>query len=331
MPRYPIGKLPHDQLAGLLARLPGGRRGDVLVGPAIGEDAAAVAVEGRGLVVATDPVTFAADRPGWYAVHINANDVATMGARPRWFQACVLMPTDSPTTVQSVFDDIASACRELRVAVLGGHTEVTEGLTHPIVIGTMMGTLDRGSPLRTAGARVGDAVVMTKSAGIEATSIMAREAGDRLIGVVGRRRLNRAARYLFDPGISVVREAMLAARAGATSMHDPTEGGVMTGLWEMAHAARKRFVIDVEAIPVRAETAMLGRQLGIDPLRALASGSLLVTVAATRASDLIRRLRRAHIDAALIGDVRRGKAGLFDASGEPIAFSATDEVTKLFG
>ncbi len=331
MPRYPVGKLSHERLAALLTQLPGRRSRDLLVGPAIGEDAAAVAVGEHDLVVATDPVTFAADRAGWYAVHINANDVATMGARPKWFQACVLMPTESSVTIRAVFDDVAAACRELGVAVLGGHTEVTAGLANPVVIGTMMGVTQRGGLIRTAGARVGDAVVLTKSAGIEATAIMARECGERLGGSIGRQVLARAARFLFAPGISVVREAMAATRAGATAMHDPTEGGVLTGLWEMAQAACRRFVVDVAAVPVVAETRLLCEKLGIDPLRVIASGCLLITIRADKADGLRRRLRRMGIDAAIVGNVRRGQAGLFDTRGKAIAVSATDEIAKLFG
>jgi hydrogenase expression/formation protein HypE len=330
MPIYRLGKPSHGQLAKLLARLPGKRSPDVLIGPAIGEDAAVVAIGCHALVAATDPVTFAAERAGWYAVHVNANDVATMGAAPRWFQACVLMPPRSHVTVESVFDDMAAACREVGATVLGGHTEVTAGLVYPIVIGTMLGLVEKKSVLRTAGSKVGDAIVLTKSAAIEATSIIARHAGRRLARSIGRRLVDRAAKFLFDPGISVVREAMLAARAGATAMHDPTEGGVLTGLWEMACAGRKRFVVDTIAIPVRPETHLLCRRCDIDPLRAIASGSLLITIAAERAGALMRRLSRGGIRSAVIGQVQRGPAGLFDGSGRPIPVSATDEITKLF-
>jgi hydrogenase expression/formation protein HypE len=330
MLRYPLGKLSHEQLAGLLKRLPPGRSRDVIVGPAIGEDAAAIAVGRQALVVATDPVTFAADRAGWYAVHVNANDVATMGAAPRWFQACVLMPPTSRVGVESIFDDIAAGCREVGAVVLGGHTEVTAGLPHPIVIGTMMGLVDRKAMVRTAGAAVGDAIVLTGSAAIEATSIIARHRQAALARTLGRRLVERAARFLFDPGISIVREALIAGRSGATAMHDPTEGGILTGLWEMAQAGRRRFVVDADAIPVRSETRRVCDAYGIDPLRAIASGSLLMTTPARRATNLLARLRRAGIAGTIIGRVCRGRAGLFDRDGVAIPISAKDEITRLF-
>lgn len=331
MPRYPTGKLSHEELAKLMARLPGARSRDVVVGPRIGEDAAALAVGDRRLVVATDPVTFATDSVGWYAVHVNANDVATMGARPRWFQACVLTPPDSPVTVEAIFDDIASACDGLDIAVVGGHTEVTPGVAYPIVVGTMMGVTDRGSLLRTAGARMGDAIVLTKTAALEATAIIARQYADRLAGRVSQKTIKRAARFLDDPGISVVREAMIAARAGASAMHDPTEGGVMAGLWEMAQASGRRFVVDAEAIAIAPETRAVCEAVEVDPLRAIASGSLVVTIKADRVKDLIARLKRAGVTAVEIGKVARGAVGLVDVEGNTLDVSATDAIAKLFG
>jgi len=330
MPRYPIGKLPHDRLADLLTRLPPWRSRDVLVGPAVGEDAAALRVGRHALVMATDPVTFATERAGWYAVHVNANDVATMGACPRWFQACVLMPSRSRVPVESVFDDIASACRDLGVTVLGGHTEVTAGLEYPVVIGTMLGLTERRRLIRSAGATVGDVIVLTKWAAIEATAVIARHRGRRIARSLGRRLVARASRFLFDPGISVVRESLIATCAGATALHDPTEGGVLTGLWEMAQAARKHFVVDVEAIPVRRETEAICRHVGIDPLRAIASGSLLITLPKERVDGLRRRLRRAGIPATIIGRVDQGAPGLFGPAGQAIPVRARDEIARLF-
>ena len=330
MPRYKLGKLPHTKLDRLLSRLGSSQRDDVVLGPRIGEDAAAFDPGGRQVVVATDPVTFAADRIGWYAVHVNANDVATMGARPRWFQACVLLPTQSPVSVERIFDDMAEACESLDAAVIGGHTEVTAGLPNPIVIGTMLGTAD-GELIATGGAKPGDRLVMTKTAAVEATAIIAREKSDSLIGRCPRRTLAEAARFLFDPGISVVREGLIAADAGASAMHDPTEGGIITGLWEMAQAAGTRFVIDPGAVPVHPHTAALCRLTGLDPLRSIASGSLLIAIDGDRADGLIWRLDRAGIAATAIGRVESGSAELRSMAGKRIRHSATDEITKLYG
>ena len=329
MPHYPVGKLPHSRLDKLLRSLPVACRAGVVLGPGIGEDAAAVRIGSKTLVVTTDPVTFAAERVGWYAVHVNANDVAACGAQPRWFSACVLLPERGPQPVGDIFGDITRACRELKVAVIGGHTEVTVGLDRPVVVGQMMGLAHADRVVRSGGARVGHVIVLTKAAAIEATAIIARERGRQLRRRCPAGLLARAARFLFDPGISVVREAMIATRAGASAMHDPTEGGVLTGLWEMAVASGKQFVVDTQAVPVLPETRRLCELTGLDPLRSIGSGSLLVTVGPSKVDDLLRRLQRAGVAAARIGVVAAGKPGLFDPGGRRITVSATDEIARL--
>ncbi|MFQ6048563.1 MAG: AIR synthase related protein, partial [Phycisphaerae bacterium] len=188
MPRYPVGKLPHRQLERLLQRFAPTDRPDVLIGPRVGQDAAVLRLPPRRrsspgqwtLVAATDPVTFTAERIGWYAVQINANDVAVMGATPRWFLACLLLPQRWPHRPARIFDDIATACRELHVAAVGGHTEVTAGLDRPIVIGQMLGLARTDCIVHADRARPGQAIIMTKSAAIEATAIIARQHARRL-------------------------------------------------------------------------------------------------------------------------------------------------------
>jgi len=330
MARYAIGKFSHAALARLLARFEYGPRRDVLVGPRIGEDAAVVRLGRECLVVATDPVTFAAERIGWYAVQINANDVATMGARPRWFQACVLMPARSAVTVESIFADIAAACRTLAVAVIGGHTEVTAGIEQPIVVGTMMGVVERAGLITSSGARPGQSIVMTKSAAVEATAIIARERGRELAAKTGAGLVRRARWFLFDPGICVVREAMIAARCGATAMHDPTEGGILAGLWELARASNVTIRVDTEAIPVAEETQQACQAFGIDPLRAIGSGSLLIAIRQSAVTRLLGRLRRAKIPAALIASAEPGPGELRSTDGRRLRPSARDEIARLY-
>lgn len=329
MPHYKPGKLSHDKLSRLLRRLGPGRRSGVLIGPRIGEDAAAIDPGGRAVVVAADPVTFAADRVGWYAVHINANDVAAMGAKPQWFAGCVLLPAECPVRVERIFDDMAEACESIGAAVVGGHTEVTDAVSRPVVAGTMMGAVAKGRITSTGGVRPGDRIVMTQWAAIEATAIIAREKGRALAGRCPPRTLAEARRFLFHPGISVVREAMVAAKLGATAMHDPTEGGVVTGLWEMAQASGLEIRVELEAVPVHPHTARLCELTGLDPLRSIASGSLLIAIPAAKAERLMREMAARDIPAHVIGRAGRGRAGLRSMTGRPIPHSATDEITRL--
>ncbi|MFO8014307.1 MAG: AIR synthase related protein [Phycisphaerae bacterium] len=296
------GKWPAGDLARLLAAYAAPHSEEVPVGPGIGIDAAVVRLGGTDLVVASDPVTFAADRIGAYAVTVNANDVAVCGARPRFFSATLLLPVDAEADlVDSIFADLADACRRLDVRLVGGHTECTAGIDRPILAGTMLGDLEGRPALTSAGARPGDAAVLTGGAAIEATALIAREKGDALTAVVGEDVLERARNFLSDPGISVVEAARVACDTGARALHDVTEGGVLTGLWEMAEAAGLGLDADAGTVPVRDETRAVCEAAGIDPLEAIGSGALVVAVAEEEAEAMVGALAEAGIEAARVG------------------------------
>ena len=323
------GKLSHKRLRALLERMGKTRDPRLVLGPRVGEDAAVVQIGGRCLVIATDPITFASDRVGWYAVQVNANDVATMGARPSWFQACILLPAGKRCNVERIVDDIGKACRALDVSVTGGHTEVTPGIDAPIVVGTMLGVTPGSRVVTSSGLRVGHRIVMTGCAAVEATAILARDYGDRLKGKVPSAVMRRAERFLFDPGIGVVEPAMAAATAGATAMHDPTEGGIVTGLWELAQASGRGIVVDEAAVPVLEETRALCDSLRVDPLRAIASGSLLIGIPAEKLPALQRRLARLGVHAVEIGRCVSGPPELKSVSGRLMKPQARDELARL--
>ena len=307
-----IGKLPHQLLERLLGQM-SIRDPRVLLGPRIGEDAAVIDMGDRALVVKTDPVTFATDLIGWYVVQVNANDVACMGARPRWFLATVLLPEGaSEKLAEDIFQQLTSACQELDISLVGGHTEITYQLTRPIVVGQMLGEVDKERVVRTGGARPGDAVVLTKGIAIEGTSVLAREAASALAKAgLAADMVERARRLLFEPGISVVREALAACEGFSVhSMHDPTEGGIATGLWEVALAAGVGLEVDSEAIQVLPETQAVCKALGLDPLGLLASGALLITLPSNEAPALQKALAKIAVPARVIGRVTPKEQGV---------------------
>lgn len=331
---YPLGKLPAEHLVRLLARhQPSDPR--VILGPGVGRDAAVISFGERCLVAKTDPITFASDEIGWYAVHINANDVACTGATVRWFLATLLLPEGrtTPPLVDSILDQIAAACRELGAALVGGHTEITHGLDHPIVVGCMLGEVVFEELVRPNGARPGDAVLITKGIAVEGTAIIAREKGDQLAGV-DRSLLERCQGFLYDPGISVVRDAAVATAAGEVhAMHDPTEGGLATGLWELGKAAGVGLEIDAQAIPILPETRTLCARLGLDPLGLIASGALLLVVAPQDAATILAALNEAGIAAAQIGQVVERERGVYlrnGTGGGALPHFERDEIARLF-
>jgi hydrogenase expression/formation protein HypE len=312
---YPPGKLPNLALERLLAGA-GEFANDprVLVGPRIGEDAAVLEMDGTCLVIATDPITFATDHLGWYAVQVNANDVAVRGARPRWFLAVVLLPekvTDD-ALVSTIFDQIYKACEAIGCVVIGGHTEITLGLDRPIVVGQMLGQVARDRLVTTGGAQVGDAVLLTKGIAIEGAALLARERERELLACgISHDVLRRAKNLLFSPGLGVVKEALTANQVARThAMHDPTEGGLATGIAEMAQAAGVGMTIEREAIPILDESAQICAALGLEPLGTLASGALLLTVDPGDVSVVVHALAAEQIPCTQIGRVVPRAEGL---------------------
>ncbi|UCE92322.1 MAG: AIR synthase family protein [Methanobacteriota archaeon] len=301
------GKLPPRLLARSLRHL-GARDGRVVVGPKLGEDASVVRLGGQLIVLKTDPVTYASDLIGWYAVHVNANDVATRGATPAWFQAVVLLPEGSDEALpEKISRQISSACEDIGVAVTGGHTEVTPGIPSPIVVGDMHGVLGRRRPVLTSGARVGDAIVLTKAAGIEGTATLARTKRQELVGPLGKRLVDRASKFLFNPGLSVIPEAKEALSFSVRAMHDPTEGGVLMGVYELASASGRSVELRADDVPVLDETRIICDFYDIDPLGLLGSGALLATFRPPDADRYLDALADGGVEATVIGSVVSGK------------------------
>ncbi|MCS7265131.1 MAG: AIR synthase family protein [Armatimonadetes bacterium] len=335
---FSAGKLDYDLLRQLIADLPLSER--VVVGPKIGEDAAVIDVGDRYLVVSTDPITFATDLIGWYAVHVNANDVATMGAKPLWFLATILLPegqTDE-RLVNEIFDQMKEACNSLCVEIVGGHAEITPELTRPIVIGTMLGEVEKDKLVTSSGAQVGDLVLATKGVPIEGTAIIAREKESELKSKgVPEKVIERAKQFLFEPSISVVRDALIACSvAKVNAMHDPTEGGLAMGLWELAEASQVTIEVEMENLPIVPEGQKLCQAFGLNPLGTISSGTLLICLSESEAEKVMKALENEGIFVAPIGQVvLKGEISVIAryANGRKAIFPKfpKDEIVKLFG
>ncbi|MGM0401605.1 MAG: AIR synthase family protein, partial [Chloroflexota bacterium] len=333
---FSTGKLPLELLNTLLERYT--RPDDRLIaGPGVGEDVAAIDMGDRYIVVKTDPITFASDQIGWYAVHVNANDVATSGAQPHWMLNTILLPDDQTTSelVETIFAQLYQACEALDITLVGGHTEVTWGLNRPIVVGVLIGEVPREDLITSSGAREGDHILLAKGIPIEATALIARERADDL-----RQRgydeafLERARNYLYDPGISVVDAARIAAKhPGVHAMHDPTEGGLATGLYELALAAETGLVLYADEVPVTEEGQRLCEEYGLDPLGAIASGALIIAVDPEKEAALIEAYRNAQIPCACIGEILPAEDEVYMIrNGErlPLPRYDHDEIARIF-
>ncbi len=333
--KFPVGKLPPRILQALLARCPVPKTSGAVVGPRFGEDAAVIDIGSQYLVAKTDPITFTAERIGWYAVNINANDVACLGGRPRWFLATLLLPESGANAAlaKSIFRDILGACRSLGVTLCGGHTEITSGLHRPIVVGQMLGLVEKSKLIRKESQRPGDVILLTKGVALEGTAILAREKARILSSRLGAAWVRRAQRLLFDPGISVVPEAGIALRQGGLhALHDPTEGGLLSGLYELARAGGVGVRVVKETIPILPETRACAEVLGFDPLALIASGALLVVAARRTAKRVLRALSRRGIATAAIGEICREHDGMWlveDGRQQILRAPQRDEIARL--
>ncbi len=344
----PVGKLPAKILEELLARNRGASDPRVIIGPRVGEDAAVLDMDmdsggGRSgkkfyLVAKTDPITFAAERIGWYAVNINANDVATLGAVPRWFLATVFLPEGEGNEEMAgvIFADMSKAAKDLGIAICGGHTEITAGLERPIVAGQMLGEVERDRLVRKDNIRAGDEIILTKGIAIEGTAILARERESELADRCGKKFVERAKGFLYKPGLSIVKEASVAAGAGGVrvhAMHDLTEGGLSTGIIEMAGMAGLGATVNRSSVYCYPETEAVCLHYGLDPMGMISSGALLIALAPEDTERVLDAVRREGIRAEVIGSITEREKGLKiveDGVAKEFPTFEVDEIARLF-
>jgi len=330
----PPGKLPNDLLRQFLAEFKF-EDPSLIIRPGVGEDIAAVDVSAEEvMVLKSDPITFATDAIGQYAVLVNANDIATAGAVPRWLLTTLLFPVGStPSLIWSVVRELKAFAHRWGITLCGGHTEITDAVRRPVVAGMMAGTVRRFGLIDKRRMRAGDRILLTKAVAVEGTAIIAREFGRKLAALGMRAHEVRACREFLD-SISILPEARIAAAVDGTSaMHDVTEGGIATALEELSAAGGFELSVAADRIPVFPETRTLCRLLRIDPFGLIGSGSLLVCCRPKAQARLEAKLRQAGIRVTAIGTVGdRGEGVKAFRNGRPIRWPSfeADEIARLF-
>jgi len=332
-PCLPAGKVGKDVLKRLVFTCLGVSSDKVITGPNVGEDAAILDMDDKVLILKANPITGAESRIGWLAVHINANDVAVRGADPKWYMSIILLPEGSEEDLlRVIMTEQHEACCELGVSIIGGHTEVAPGLSRPIIAGFMIGETTRERYVTTGGAQAGDKIILTKGVGIEGTGILATDMRETLLKLVDTEILDKAASMLNE--INVVPEALIAGRVeGVHSIHTPTEGGLLNGLIEVSEASNHGFTIYEDRLLIRHETSIVADALGVDPLKLLSSGSLLITVDPDQAEKVIEKLSGIGVESRVIGEVTSDPKSrlLIKIDGEvvPVDDVFQDEIYRL--
>ncbi len=323
------GKLTNEQLEKRVLRHLGQHRPEVIQGAGVGEDCAAIRFGDEVCVLSTDPITASATHLGQLAVLVSLNDVAASGAQPLCVLLTLLAPPDaSAEQIEQVMREAAVEAEAQGLEIIGGHTEVTDAVNRIVVSSTVVGRTRVGQLVRTGGAKPGDALVMTKCAAIEGTAILAHDRADALRSVLSEDELAEA--RAMSRMISVRAEGRIAAQNGANAMHDATEGGVLGAAWELAEASGLGVMLDADSIPLREVTRKLCAALGMDPLRLISSGALII--AHPDGAALVAALEKEGIGAAVIGALTdKGEAKILRVSGreQPLLPPDRDEIYRV--
>ncbi|NLC68947.1 MAG: AIR synthase [Clostridiaceae bacterium] len=295
-----IGKVPNDILNKTVLGKLNNKRSEVILRPRVGEDCCAVDFDNYTCVLSNDPVTGAINEVGRIAVHVSCNDVAACGAEPLGLLVTILAPPGTyDADIETIMTQLSETADSLNVDIMGGHTEITTSVTRFVIVTTAIGKVPKNKLVTSSGAKEGDSIILTKTAGMEGTAIIAHDKEKILSEKFGEEFVNRAKAFIEN--ISVVKEGIIAGRFGVNAMHDVTEGGVLGALWEVAEASGKGLVTYYESIPVAHETEKICRLYSIDPLRLISSGCMVITC--SDGEGLVKELESNGIKATIIGRI----------------------------
>jgi len=323
-----IGKLPNSLLKEIVLDKIKGTRKEILLRPKVGEDCCAVDFGNNVCVLSSDPITGAENEVGRLAVHISCNDVASCGAEPLGLLVTILVPPRATQKeLESVMTQICDTANSLNVDIIGGHTEVTSAVNRFVIITTAVGYVLKDKLVSSSGAQAGDDIIMTKYAGIEGTAIIAHDKEKELSDKIEKDVLEKAKSLVKD--ISVVKEGVIAGQFGVNAMHDITEGGVLGAIWEVTEASEKGAVIYADRIPILDETLKICNIYGIDPLKLISSGCMIITC--RNGKRLVEELEKSYIKATIIGQITEGnkKQLVLKDGSVDITEPSSDELYKV--
>jgi len=332
-PSLSVGKLEPSILKQLVFGCLGSSDSRVIVGPKIGEDAAVIDFRDKVLVVHSDPITGAIENIGWLAINVCTNDIATRGIRPQWVLIVMLLPKNFDSDqLKKITEQMDKAAKEIDVAIIGGHTEVTSGVNRPIIVATAIGEAEKERFVRTSGARIGDRIIVTKGAAIEGTAILSMEMDKFLHLKVDKRLIQRARKFIKMT--SVLEDALTAIGIGGVhAMHDATEGGVAGALQEVAWASNVGIIAYEEKIPIYEETEAICKALNIDPLKTISSGTLIIFCHQNKAEKIVNALRSKGIQASIVGEALPKDKGCYivrrDGSRLDLSIPVKEELWKI--
>ena len=328
----PVGKLDTDLLREIVFKHIHHKRKEVLVRPGVGEDCATLDFDQYECVMSTDPITAAISEIGLLAIHITCNDIASNGVEPLGIMLAVMLPVGTTAAeIETIMKQAAEVSQSLGVEIIGGHTEITPAVNRPVIVSTAIGRTVAGGSQRAQNMRPDDVILMTKQAGLEGTGIIASDFADQLSGVLTQEEIAEAKNYLNQ--VSVVKEGVAAGNMGTAGMHDITEGGILGAVWELSEIAGVGVELSEAAIPVSDITKKVCAHFGIDYLRLISSGCMMIIVHPDRERAVADAIEAAGVCVRRIGRVRgRGEPRELigvDGVRRPIDPPESDELYKV--
>lgn len=323
------GKLDSELLKKIVFNNITYHREEVTIRPGIGEDCAVIDFGEYACIISTDPITGAVNEIGRLAVHVACNDIASNGAEPLGLMLTIMAPEGTTEEdIENIMRQAGKAAAELRVEIIGGHTEITNAVNRVIISATALARQLKDKVISAGGARPGDRIIMTKNLALEGTAIIANDWEDRLRKDLGNDLLEEAKSMMNN--ISVVKEGVIAGKAGASGMHDITEGGLLGAVWEMCEASSVGALLYKDKVFIATSTQKICSYFNIDPFRLISSGCMLITIAEDRAESLVEELESQGIRASVIGEITQ--AGRYIRDGDnfiPIEAPQSDELYKI--
>jgi hydrogenase maturation factor len=296
-PENMSGKLSAEALSRTVFRALGAERPEVLIGPAVGEDAAVIRWTGQYLLFASDPIVGASEGAGKLLVRVNVNDIASKGGEPAYMVITIIAPPAmGEAYVSRVMRDAHDECARHGIAIVGGHTEFNEMYGHPVLSAALIGYADR--VFRASDVSPGDVIFATGHIGVEGMAILASDRPDLLSGILSPDEMAEVKSWMDD---TCVLETSRILRRHSVFMHDPTEGGFWGGVHEVCRLAGVEADIDEDAVPIHPYTKRVSENLGFDPLSLVASGSMLAVVKRDSEDDTAKALRDAGIPFKRVG------------------------------
>lgn len=329
-----IGKLDSEILQRIVLDKIRLKREEVITKAGVGEDCAVIDFGKYECSISTDPITADVSNIGRLAINISCNDVASNGIEPLGITLAVMLPVNTrESEVEKIMEQAAETAKEVGVEIIGGHTEVTPAVNQPVIVSTAFGKGLKGTAANIRNMKPGNKIIMTKMAGMEGIGIIAANKDHELKDILTSEELIDAKKMINN--ISVVKEGIIAGRIGTCGMHDVTEGGILGGIWEMCHLSNLGAKVDLEKIPVDYVTKKITSYYGINPLRLISSGCMIIIAEEEKTMEIIESLQQDDISikASIIGEIKERSFGIKQVDGnsnvEDIIPPYSDELYKV--